>query len=65
MWSDQIFGGVCVVEIDVYSHLCCAADVVAASMFLQRLEMHEIRDFAFVVDAGCCACCFSSCGVRW
>ena len=27
-----------------FAHMCCAADLVAASMFLQRLETHEIRD---------------------
>ena len=32
------------VESGVFLHMCCIADFVNASMFLQRLEMHEIRD---------------------
>ena len=32
------------VEASDFAHMCCATDLVAESMFLPRLEMHERRD---------------------
>ena len=39
--------------------MCCDADLVAACMFLLRLEMHEIRDMVARICYGGCACCVS------
>merc|ERR1711939_437654 len=40
---------------DDFAHMCCAADLVAASMFLQSLEEHERRH---IVVSACKSLCW-------
>ena len=43
-----------------FAHMCCVADLVGASMFLQRLEKQEIRDMVASGHNG--ASIFGQCG---
>ena len=37
-----------------FAHMCCSADLVAASMFLHRLEEHEICHMVVSTGRGAC-----------